>query len=87
MRTRRHSASIKAGVLGQFDHPDFTAAIRLTADAAMAHNKALGMLLPKPADLDHCLALGFRFIASGSDAVLLDNAARGLVRSLRDKLN
>ncbi len=74
------------GVLGQFDHPDFTAAIQRTVQAAQTHNKSLGILLPKPADLDHYLALGFRFIASGSDAVLLNNAARSLVQSLRDKL-
>jgi 4-hydroxy-2-oxoheptanedioate aldolase len=74
------------GILGQFDHPDFTAAIERTAAAAKAHNRALGILLPKPADLEHYLALGFRFIASGSDAVLLNNAARGLVQSLRERL-
>jgi 4-hydroxy-2-oxoheptanedioate aldolase len=74
------------GILGQFDHPDFAAAIERTAAAAKQHNKALGILLPKPADLQHYWSLGFRFIASGSDAVLLNNAARSLVQSLREKL-
>ena len=74
------------GILGQFEHPDFTDAIARTVGAAKAHGKALGILLPKPADLDHYRELGFRFIACGSDAVLLNNAARALVASLREKL-
>lgn len=75
------------GILGQFDHPEFVQAIERTAEAAKAHGKALGILLPKPADLDHYRSLGFRFIASGSDAVLLNNAARALVQSLRERLS
>lgn len=74
------------GILGQFDHPDFTAAIAATVAAANKHNKTLGILLPSPADLEKYRALGFRFIASGSDAVLLNNAARSLVKSLRDRI-
>lgn len=74
------------GILGQFDHPDFVNAIQKTVDAARRHGRALGILLPKPDDLGHYVSLGFRFIASGSDAVLLNNAARGLVQSLRAKL-
>jgi 4-hydroxy-2-oxoheptanedioate aldolase len=74
------------GILGQFDHPDFTSAIERTVQAAQTHGKALGILLPSPADLARYHSLGFRFIASGSDAVLLNNAARSLVQSLREKL-
>ena len=74
------------GILGQFDHPQFAAAVERTAAAAKAHGKALGILLPQPGDLDRYRSLGFRFIASGSDAVLLNNAARALVQSLREKL-
>jgi 4-hydroxy-2-oxoheptanedioate aldolase len=74
------------GILGQFDHPDFEAAVERTVAAAKRHGRALGILLPKPADLGHYRARGFGFIASGSDAVLLNNAARGLVQSLREQL-
>jgi 4-hydroxy-2-oxoheptanedioate aldolase len=74
------------GILGQFDHPEFVGAITRTVKAAQQHGKDLGILLPKPDDLAHYVSLGFRFIASGSDAVLLNNAARGLVQSLREKL-
>lgn len=72
------------GVLGQFDHPDFLRAIDRTVAAAKRYRKSLGILLPKPGDFAHYHDLGFRFIASGSDAVLLNNTARALVNSLRE---
>ena len=72
------------GILGEFDHPDFLHAIDLTVAAAKRHGKSLGILLPKPPDFTHYHDLGFRFIASGSDAVLLNNTARALVKSIRE---
>ncbi|HYO81106.1 MAG TPA: aldolase/citrate lyase family protein, partial [Bryobacteraceae bacterium] len=71
------------GGLGQFDRPDFIAAIRRTAEAAKAHGKHSGLLLPSPADYGRYYDQGYRFIASGSDAVLLNNAARALVQGIR----
>jgi 4-hydroxy-2-oxoheptanedioate aldolase len=71
------------GIFGQFDHPRFIDAIQRTADAAARHNKATGILLPKPDDFAHYHGLGFRFIASGNDGVLLSNAARNLVKTLQ----
>jgi 2-keto-3-deoxy-L-rhamnonate aldolase RhmA len=71
------------GMLGQFDHPDFVAAIDRTAKAAAAHGKQCGILLPSPAEFGHYYEKGYRFIASGSDAVLLNNAARNLVSTIR----
>jgi 4-hydroxy-2-oxoheptanedioate aldolase len=71
------------GALGQFDRPEFLEAIRRTADAAKAHGKHSGLLLPSPADYGRYYEQGYRFIASGSDAVLLNNAARALVQSIR----
>ncbi|MBI4905025.1 MAG: 2-dehydro-3-deoxyglucarate aldolase [Acidobacteria bacterium] len=72
------------GVLGQFDHPDFCEAIERTVAAAKRYRKSLGILLPKPGDFARYHDLGFRFIASGSDAVLLNNTARALVKSIRE---
>ncbi len=71
------------GIFGQFDHPRFIDAIQRTAAAAAKHNKATGILLPKPDDFAHYHSLGYRFIASGSDGVLLSNAARNLVKTLQ----
>lgn len=71
------------GMLGEFDRPEFQQAIGRVVAAAGRHKKALGILLPTPQDFGRYHALGFRFIASGSDAVLLNNAARGLVSNLQ----
>jgi 4-hydroxy-2-oxoheptanedioate aldolase len=70
------------GMLGQFDHPDFVAAIDRTARAAAAHGKHCGILLPAPGDFSRYYEKGYRFLASGSDAVLLNNAARSLVGTI-----
>jgi 2-keto-3-deoxy-L-rhamnonate aldolase RhmA len=71
------------GMLGNFEHPDFVAAIQRTAKAALSHGKQCGILLPSPSDFQQYYELGYRFIASGSDAVLLNKAARSLVEGIR----
>jgi 4-hydroxy-2-oxoheptanedioate aldolase len=71
------------GILGNFEHPDFVAAIQRTAAAASRHGKHCGILLPSPKDFKTYYELGYRFMASGSDAVLLNNAARSLVEGIR----
>ena len=71
------------GAFGQFDRPEFVEAIRRTADAARNHGKHAGLLLPSPGDYARYYEIGYRFIASGSDAVLLNNAARALVNGIR----
>jgi 4-hydroxy-2-oxoheptanedioate aldolase len=74
------------GILGNFEHPDFVSAIRRTAQAALSRGKHCGILLPNPKDIRRYLDMGFRFIAAGSDAVLLNNAATTLVQSLQKEL-
>jgi 4-hydroxy-2-oxoheptanedioate aldolase len=71
------------GMFGQFDRPEFVRAIERTAAAAAKHGKHAGLLLPAPGDFVRYYKAGYRFIASGSDAVLLNNAARNLVAGLR----
>jgi 4-hydroxy-2-oxoheptanedioate aldolase len=70
------------GILGQFDNPRFAGAVRGVAAAAAKHGKAAGILLPKPDDFTYYHDLGYRFLASGSDGVLLGNAARSLLNTL-----
>jgi 2-keto-3-deoxy-L-rhamnonate aldolase RhmA len=72
------------GILGRFDDERFQAAVRHVAEAARTHGKSAGILLPKPADFEHYWNLGYRFIASGSDGVLLNNAARALTAQLNE---
>lgn len=71
------------GILGQFEHPRYQEAVDKTAQAAARQGKATGILLPKPDDLGFYRERGFIFLASGSDGVLLNNAARALVARLR----
>lgn len=74
------------GILGEFQHPRFVEAVEKTRRAAAKSGKATGILLPKPEDFAFFYSQGFRFLASGNDGVLLNNAARGLVRTLRESL-
>ena len=75
--------SYSMGMFAQFTNPEFEAAIRQTAAAAAAHGRKCGILLPSPADFAKYRDAGYTFIASGNDAVLLNNAARALTQSLR----
>jgi len=77
--------SASLGILGQFDHPDFNAALDRTAAAARRHGKATGILIPNAAIFDRFHGLGFRFIASGSDGAMVNNAARELATTLQEK--
>jgi len=70
------------GILGQFEHPDFVAAIRKTAEAARKHGKCTGVLMPKTENFQLFHELGFRFLASGSDGAMVANAARNLAQSM-----
>jgi 4-hydroxy-2-oxoheptanedioate aldolase len=71
------------GIFGEFDHPRFVGAIQSTAQAALSHGKHCGVLLPNAKDVKRFLDAGYRFIAVGSDAGLLNNAARSLVQLLQ----
>ena len=53
--------------------------------AAARHGKATGVLMPKPDDFERYHALGFRFLACGSDGAMVNNAARALAQTLAEK--
>jgi 4-hydroxy-2-oxoheptanedioate aldolase len=74
------------GIFGEFRHPRFVDAVEKTGRAAAQSGKAAGILLPKPEDFAFFHEFGFRFLASGADGSLLNNAARSLVRSLHAQL-
>ena len=64
------------GILAQFDHPRYGEALEVVSAAARRHGKSLGVLMARPEDFDRYPALGFRFIACGSDGTLLNAGAR-----------
>jgi 2-keto-3-deoxy-L-rhamnonate aldolase RhmA len=70
------------GMLNDFERPEFQAAVDKVAAAAARHGKWSGILLPAPTTLAAYRDKGYRFIASGSDAVLLNSAARNVVSIL-----
>lgn len=74
------------GILGEFQHPRFVDAVEKTKRAAAKSGKTTGILLPKPDDFAFFHKQGFRFLASGNDGVLLNNASRSLVKTLRESL-
>jgi 4-hydroxy-2-oxoheptanedioate aldolase len=74
------------GILGEFRHPTFVDAIERTSRAAARFGKTAGILLPKPDDFAFFHDCGFRFLGSGADGVLLNQAARSLVKTLHDTL-
>jgi 4-hydroxy-2-oxoheptanedioate aldolase len=77
--------STSLGILGQFDHPDFVAALQRTAQAASNHGKVTGVLMPNADFYERFHELGYRFLACGSDGAMVNNAARQLAGTLRDK--
>ena len=75
--------SVSMGIAGQFDHPDFKAAVARVVRAAKKHNKSLGRLVP---NVDVGVALfkeGFDFICYSGDVWLLQQAMREGAEGLR----
>lgn len=61
------------GLTGQFDHPDFKAALERINHACKRHNAVMGLHIvqPDPTALASRIAEGCRFIAYGIDSVFL----------------
>ncbi len=75
--------SVSMGIAGQFDHPDFVAAVARVVSAAKKHNKSLGRLVP---NVDTGAALfkeGFDFICYSGDVWLLQQSMREGADGLR----
>ena len=78
--------SFAMGILADFDHPKFISAVRVTAEAALQHGKTAGLLLPAGHSVERYHSLGYRFLISGSDAMLLGQGARSLAKSLQEQI-
>ena len=74
------------GVPGRVDEPVFSDAIAHVGEAAAAHGKAAGVLLWGLDDVERYAALGYRFLALGSDAMAVANAARSTIAGLRERV-
>jgi 2-dehydro-3-deoxyglucarate aldolase/4-hydroxy-2-oxoheptanedioate aldolase len=67
------------GIPGQFEHPDYLAAVRRILDAAARHGQAAGMMAADEEWARRYLRMGFRMMAYGLDHQVFQAAlARGI---------
>lgn len=77
--------SMALGVFGQWDHPDFVAAVRATGEAARNAGKAAGVLFFDIDQYDFYYSHGYRFLASGSDMLFISRGAATRVGEMKGK--
>jgi 4-hydroxy-2-oxoheptanedioate aldolase len=77
--------SMALGVFGQWDHPDFIAAVQATGEAAHRAGKAAGVLFFDIKQYDFYYKHGFRFLASGSDMLFISQGANTRVQEMDGK--
>ena len=75
--------SASLGIPGQFDHPDFKAAIANTIAAARRHGKSLGRLVPTVAEGVALHKEGFDLIAYSGDVWVFRDALAAAVDAIR----
>lgn len=70
------------GIPGDFDHPDFDAAMRRIAQVAKAHGKAAGFMASDPAWVERAKQAGYNMLAIGTDVTILSAGASALIDSV-----
>lgn len=75
--------SSSLGVPGQFDHPDYVAAVDRIAGAAGRYGKSLGRVTDSAEEGAKLYARGHDFIAIGTDTQLYTDALRSQLGALR----
>ena len=77
-----YDLSMSMGLPGQLHHPDVEDAKRCVLEATKARGLVAGIHLVHPAtaaeELRRCVALGYRFIALGTDILFLGDSCRKL---------
>jgi 2-dehydro-3-deoxyglucarate aldolase/4-hydroxy-2-oxoheptanedioate aldolase len=71
------------GILGQFDHPQFTAALERVVQAAEAHGKAAAFMAMSVADAKMLHEKGFRMLAYSGDLWIYQAALRAGLAEIR----
>jgi 4-hydroxy-2-oxoheptanedioate aldolase len=69
------------GIPGQFDAPELLAALTRVVDACQREKVAAGILTADPGRVSGLQAMGFNFIAVGSDSSILKVAASSAAAS------
>jgi 2-keto-3-deoxy-L-rhamnonate aldolase RhmA len=78
--------SCSLGIPGQFDHPDFTAAMDRVVEAGHRHGKALGRLVATPAEGTALYRQGFDAICYSGDLWLMQAALADGLAAMRAEI-
>ena len=79
-----YDLSASMGLPGQVDHPDVKAAIQHVSDICKQAGMPIGIFGMTAEAVQPYIEQGFKFIVAGADTVLLGNAARQLLKDLRN---
>lgn len=78
--------SLSLGIPGEYDNPVFETALAQTVEATRKHRKHAGILIMNTDLLKNYHAMGFRFIASGSDMSYVRGGALSTLESMKREL-
>lgn len=79
--------SLSLGIPGEYDNPVFETALAQTVEAARKHRKHAGILIMNTDMFEKYRAMGFRFIAAGSDMSYVRGGALSTLESLKRQLS
>jgi 2-keto-3-deoxy-L-rhamnonate aldolase RhmA len=74
------------GIPGEFDHPDYLAALDRVATAARTHGKYAGFMAGSPAEAAMLVDRGFSILAYGGDLWTYQNALRDGIANVRSQV-
>jgi 2-keto-3-deoxy-L-rhamnonate aldolase RhmA len=75
--------SCSLGIPGQFEHKDFSDAVKAVAKACKKHGKALGRLVPTVDEAVRLRELGFDFLCYSGDVWALQGAVQAGISEIR----
>jgi 4-hydroxy-2-oxoheptanedioate aldolase len=74
--------TMELGIFGQFNHPEYLAAVEKTIQAANQAGKSTGILFFNPEEYSTYHQMGIRFIACGADGTFVANGAKAMAEKL-----
>jgi 2-dehydro-3-deoxyglucarate aldolase/4-hydroxy-2-oxoheptanedioate aldolase len=78
--------TVSLGIPGQFDHPEFLAAVATVADAANGAGKVCGAMALSVDDAKAWVSRGYTMIAYSGDLWIYQQALAGSLKALKDAL-
>jgi 2-keto-3-deoxy-L-rhamnonate aldolase RhmA len=75
--------STSMGLAGQLDHPDVITNCKVVVEACRQHNVIPGILCGTPGSIKRNLEMGYRFLLSGMDSMMLYNGCRQLLNEFQ----